>query len=56
MEKIGVNVDRYGNTSAASTLILLDEDMRSGKVKAGDLLLFLWVGAGMVYGGAIIRL
>lgn len=55
-EKFGINVDRYGNTSAASTLILLDEDRKNGLVKEGDLILFLWVGAGMVNGGAVIKL
>ncbi len=41
-----LNVDHYGNTSAASTLILLDEDRRAGRVGEGDLVVFLWIGAG----------
>lgn len=41
-----ISVGHYGNTSAASTLILLDEDRRAGRVNAGDLITFLWVGAG----------
>ena len=45
-ERVPISVDHYGNTSAASTLILLDEDRRSGKVKEGDLVVFLWIGAG----------
>jgi len=36
---------RFG-ASAASTLILLDEDRRAGKVHDGDLIVFLWVGTG----------
>ena len=45
-ERVPLNVDRYGNTSAASTLLLLDEDRRAGRVKEGDLVVFLWIGAG----------
>jgi len=45
-ERVPLNVDHYGNTSAASTLILLDEDRRAGRVGEGDLVVFLWVGAG----------
>jgi 3-oxoacyl-[acyl-carrier-protein] synthase-3 len=45
-DRIPINVDRYGNTSAASTLILLDEDRRANRVREGDLVVFLWIGAG----------
>jgi len=45
-ERAPICVNRYGNTSAASTLILLDEDRRAGRVAPGDLVVFLWVGAG----------
>jgi len=45
-ERVPLNVDRYGNTSAASTLILLDEDRRAGRVQEGDLVVFMWIGAG----------
>lgn len=45
-ERVPIGVDHYGNTSAASTLILLDEDRRAGRVNAGDLIAFLWIGAG----------
>ena len=45
-ERTPISVDHYGNTSAASTLILLDEDRRSGRVTEGDLVVFLWIGAG----------
>jgi 3-oxoacyl-[acyl-carrier-protein] synthase III len=44
--KVPISVGHYGNTSAASTLILLDEDRRARRVKDGDLIAFLWVGAG----------
>jgi 3-oxoacyl-[acyl-carrier-protein] synthase III len=46
LDRVPIGVDHYGNTSAASTLILLDEDRRSGRVHEGDLLAFLWIGAG----------
>ena len=45
-ERVPLNVDRYGNTSAASTLLLLDEDRRAGRVHDGDLVVFMWIGAG----------
>ncbi|HEU5157154.1 MAG TPA: 3-oxoacyl-[acyl-carrier-protein] synthase III C-terminal domain-containing protein [Streptosporangiaceae bacterium] len=45
-DRVPISVDRYGNTSAASTLIMLDEDRRAGRVTDGDLLAFLWIGAG----------
>ena len=39
-ERVPVGVGHYGNTSAASTLILLDEDRRAGRVRDGDLVAF----------------
>ena len=45
-DRVPISVSHYGNTSAASTLILLDEDRRAGRVNDGDLIAFLWVGAG----------
>ena len=50
-EKLFVNLDRYGNTSAASLPIALDEARREGRVKAGDKLLFLALGGGIVWSG-----
>jgi len=50
-----VNVDRYGNTSAASIPIALDEARRAGRIKAGDLTLLVAFGAGLTYGSALIR-
>lgn len=54
-ERILVNVDRFGNTSAASIPIALDEARRSGRLKSGDLVLFVAFGAGLTYGGALVR-
>ena len=56
-EKVPLNVHRYGNTSAASTLILFAEDIAEGNVKlgSGDLVLFAAIGAGVHYGGQLVR-
>jgi 3-oxoacyl-[acyl-carrier-protein] synthase-3 len=54
-DRVLVNVDRYGNTSAASIPIALDEARRSGRLKSGDLLLLVAFGAGLTYGGALVR-
>jgi 3-oxoacyl-[acyl-carrier-protein] synthase III len=56
-EKVPLNVHRYGNTSAASTLILFAEDLQQGVVQLGrgDLVLFAAVGAGVHYGGQLVR-
>lgn len=55
-EKVAVNIDRYGNTSAASVAISLDEARRSGKLKQGDLVLMVAIGAGLTWGTIILRL
>ena len=55
MDRFFVNVDRYGNTSAASIPIALDEARRAGKIKPGDLTLLVAFGAGLTYGSALIR-
>ncbi len=54
-EKMMINVDRYGNTSAASIPIALDEAVRGGRVKPNDLLLLEAFGAGLTWGAAIVR-
>jgi 3-oxoacyl-[acyl-carrier-protein] synthase III len=57
-ERVPVNVNRYGNTSAASTLLLFSEDLAEGRVKlgSGELVLFAAVGAGVHYGAHLVRL
>lgn len=55
MERFVVNVDRYGNTSAASIPLALDEARRAGRIKPGDLTLLVAFGAGLTYGSALIR-
>jgi len=55
MERFFVNVDRYGNTSAASIPLALDEARRQGRIRPGDLTLLVAFGAGLTYGSALLR-
>jgi len=55
MEKIMVNLDKYGNTSAASIPVALDEAKRQGRIKPGDIVLMNAFGAGFAWGAAVIR-
>lgn len=54
-EQLFVNVDKYGNTSAASVGIALDEAVATGKVQRGDLILLVVFGAGLTWGAAVIE-
>ncbi|MHC4441114.1 MAG: beta-ketoacyl-ACP synthase III [Planctomycetota bacterium] len=56
MSKIALNIDRYGNTSAASIPVALDEAYRGGRIKAGDWVLLAGFGAGYTWASALIRL
>ena len=55
LEKFYLNIHKYGNTSSASIPIALDEAVREGKVKPGDLLLMAALGAGLSWGSALVR-
>lgn len=55
-ERLFVNVDRYGNTSAASIPIALDEARKSGRVKEGDVVVLVAFGAGFTWASAAVRL
>jgi 3-oxoacyl-[acyl-carrier-protein] synthase-3 len=55
-EKVPSNIERYGNTSAATIPILMDEMWRDGRLKPGQLVCFLALGAGLHWGSAIARL
>jgi len=55
LEKFVVNLDRYGNTAAASVLIALDELLASGQVKAGELILLVAFGGGLSWGANLFR-
>jgi len=50
-----VNIERYGNTSAASIPIALDEAVRAGKVERGDVVLMAAFGAGLTWAGSVVR-
>lgn len=54
-DRIYVNIDRYGNTSAASIPIALDEAVREGRINSGDVLLFTAFGAGLTWGASLVR-
>src|SRR5205085_10029372 len=56
MDKVYVNVDRYGNTSAASVPIALDEAIEKGRVGEGSIVLLVAFGAGFTWGSMAIRL
>jgi len=55
MDKVFVNVDRYGNTSSASIPIALDEAIEQGRVKEGTTVLLAGFGAGFTWGSMVIR-
>jgi 3-oxoacyl-[acyl-carrier-protein] synthase III len=54
--KVPSNIARWGNTSGATIPILVDELLRDGKLKSGDLICFLALGAGLHWGSALMRL
>jgi 3-oxoacyl-[acyl-carrier-protein] synthase-3 len=49
------NIMRYGNTTAASIPIALDECVRAGRVRAGDLVALTAFGSGFLWGSALVR-
>jgi 3-oxoacyl-[acyl-carrier-protein] synthase-3 len=55
IEKVMLNLDRYGNTSAASIPIALDEAVRAGRIKDGSLVMLGAFGAGLTWASAMIR-
>jgi len=55
MEKVVINLQHYGNTSAASIPIALDEAVRTGRIKEGHLILLEAFGGGLTWGSALIR-
>ena len=55
MEKMISNLDEYGNTSAGSIPLALDEAVKSGKVQPGDVIACAGFGAGLSWGAAVIR-
>lgn len=55
-EKAYVNIDRYGNTSSASIPIALDEAVKEGRLKPGDVTLMVAFGAGLTWANAVVRM
>ncbi len=54
-EKVFVNLEKYGNTSAASIPIALDEALKDGRIKKGDIIAVVGFGAGLTSGANIIK-
>jgi 3-oxoacyl-[acyl-carrier-protein] synthase-3 len=55
MERVFVNIDRYGNTSAASIPVALDEACSQGRLRRGDTVLLVAFGSGLTWGAAVLR-
>ena len=55
MDKVYVNVDRFGNTSAASIAIALDEAVKTGRLKPGMVVMLCAFGAGFTWGSMVVR-
>ena len=55
-DKVIVSLDHHGNTSAASIPLAMSENIQSGRLKKGDLVVITAMGAGFTWGGAVIRL
>ncbi len=55
MEKAVLNIEEYGNTSSASLPMTLDQANREGRLKPGDLILMMAIGAGLAWGSAVVR-
>jgi len=55
MDKVVVNIEKYGNTSSASIPLALDKANRAGRIKAGDLVLMVAFGGGLIWASALIK-
>lgn len=55
MDRVYLNIDRYGNTSAASVPLALDEANRQGRLKPGDYVLMVAFGGGLIWGSALVK-
>jgi 3-oxoacyl-[acyl-carrier-protein] synthase-3 len=55
MDKVITNLSKYGNTSAGSIPLALDEAVRSGQVKEGDIIACAGFGAGLSWGACILK-
>jgi 3-oxoacyl-[acyl-carrier-protein] synthase-3 len=55
-EKVFINIDRYGNTSAASVAIALDEARKAGRCGPGDPIIMVAFGAGLTWAACTVKL
>ena len=55
LDRVLINIDRYGNTSAASVPLALEEAYRTGRIKRGDLVMTVAFGAGLTWGSILLR-
>ncbi len=55
MNRVFVNIQKYANTSSASTIIALDEARRQGRIQVNDLVIMVAFGAGLTWGGVLLR-
>jgi 3-oxoacyl-[acyl-carrier-protein] synthase III len=55
LEKVVINLDKYGNTSSASIPLALEEAVRDGRIKKGDLVLMVGFGAGLTWASIALR-
>ena len=54
-ERVFININEYGNTSAASVPIAFDECVRTGKIKRGDIVILVAFGAGLTWGANVLE-
>ena len=55
MDRVFLNIQKYGNTSSASVPLALDEANRQGKIKSGDYVLMVAFGSGLFWGSAVVK-
>ena len=55
LERVMINIDRYGNTSAATVPVALDEARREGRVVKGKHVILVAFGDGLTWGGSLLR-
>ena len=54
-EKVVINIDKFGNTTAATIPLALNDAVESGRLKKGNLILLTSVGAGFTVGSVLVR-
>jgi 3-oxoacyl-[acyl-carrier-protein] synthase-3 len=55
LEKVLINIDRYGNTTGGTIPLVLNDALEQGRLKRGDLVLLASVGAGFTVGAVLLR-